>query len=806
MIAEVIVDLALNQTDKPFDYSIPESLQPLVERGARVIVPFGPRKLVGFVVAIKSDTALEKVRPIHSVIDQTPVLTDELLQLGKWLAKETLCYEISAFLAMLPAAMKASYKKVISVADAGLFENEFMDLLFLFKNGEQIEWESLQKTHGSWLKRIKEALQAGALKEHQQVNQGQAVKKMKVVQPALTYDELKQSLETFKGRAKKQRDVLTFFLEQESPTAIAVNEVIRATNVSRATIKTLVQKGFLIETEKEVYRDPFQGSAKPTIPLELTDEQQAAIHPVLEDLDERRHRVHLCHGVTGSGKTEIYLQAIQRVLEKGQEAIVLVPEISLTPQMVERFRGRFGDEVAVLHSGLSRGEKYDEWRKIHRGEVRVVVGARSAVFAPFTNVGIIIIDEEHETSYKQEESPRYHARDVAIFRGEFHHCPVILGSATPSLESYARAQKGVYRLAPLLKRVNQKPMPPVSIIDMREELRAGNRSMFSRDLFQSLQERLRKGEQSVLFLNRRGYSTFIMCRDCGHVLSCPHCDISLTFHRKNNKVKCHYCGFEEQVPHQCPSCGSEHIRFFGSGTQKVEEALTTLLPEARVIRMDVDTTRKKGAHERFLKAFGRGEADILLGTQMIAKGLDFEKVTLVGVLAADAMLHLPDFRSTEKTFQLLTQVGGRAGRHQLDGEVIIQSYTPEHYAMTLAAEHDYQHFYLKEMQSRKRHDYPPFYYLSLITVSHESFARASGVAEQITRLLAQELTSQAIILGPVAPPIARIKDRYRCQCMIKYKNEPKLKQTLKNILDHYQGAFSKEGLSISMDIDPYLMM
>jgi primosomal protein N' (replication factor Y) (superfamily II helicase) len=510
--------------------------------------------------------------------------------------------------------------------------------------------------------------------------------------------------------------------------------------------------------------------------------------------------------VTGSGKTEVYMQAIEEVLRQGKEAIVLVPEISLTPQMVERFKGRFGSQVAVLHSGLSVGEKYDEWRKIHRKEVQLVVGARSAIFAPFENLGMIIIDEEHEASYKQEENPRYHARDVAIYRARVHGCPVVLGSATPSLESFARAKKGVYQLLTLKKRVSDNGMPDVHIVDMREELRSGNRSMFSRTLFEKLKDRLEKGEQSVLFLNRRGYSTFVMCRDCGYVIRCPHCDISLTYHRVEQRLKCHYCGHEEPITYRCPSCGSEHIRFFGTGTQKVEEELTKLLPQARVIRMDIDTTSRKGAHERLLAEFGAGKADILLGTQMIAKGLDFPKVTLVGVLAADTMLHLPDFRASEKTFQLLTQVSGRAGRHELPGEVVIQTYTPEHYSVALAAKHDYDAFYQREMVLRKMYGYPPFYYLTLITVSHSEITKAVAVTEKIAAYLRAQLSNEAIILGPVASPIARLHDRYRYQCMIKYKREPNMTRVLKAVIDRYQHDVSQGDLSITIDTNPYTMM
>lgn len=485
---------------------------------------------------------------------------------------------------------------------------------------------------------------------------------------------------------------------------------------------------------------------------------------------------------------------------------MLVPEISLTPQMVRRFKGRFGSNVAVLHSALSYGEKYDEWRRIHRKEVQVVVGARSAVFAPFENIGIIIIDEEHENSYKQEDQPRYHARDAAIRRGENHQCPVILGSATPTLESYARAQKDVYKLAVLTKRTNEKAMPEVDIVDMREELHSGNRTMFSRRLKENIEQRIRRGEQAVLLLNRRGYSTFVMCRDCGHVKECPHCDIALTYHKRHNQLKCHYCSYEEPMPMYCPSCSSDLIRFFGTGTQRIEEALSQLIPEARVLRMDVDTTRRKGSHEKLLNQFANKEADILLGTQMIAKGLDFENVTLVGVLTADSMLHLPDFRSGEKTFQLLTQVSGRAGRHELPGEVIVQTYTPEHYSIELASRYEYLQFYKQEMQMRKKFQYPPFVFLALITVSHQNHVTAVQSTQEIVKRLWTLLQSESVILGPTPSPIARVKDRYRYQCMIKYKHEPELRTLINQVVRQFDDEVRKNDLQISVDMQPYQLM
>ncbi|WP_027408186.1 primosomal protein N' [Anoxybacteroides tepidamans] len=801
-VAAVIVDVPARQTDRPFDYQIPEKWEDVLQVGMRVAVPFGARRLQGFVVAIKSHSDVKSLKPIEAILDVAPVLNEELLRLGEYLTETTLCFAISAYQAMLPAAMKAKYEKEIHLVSEQYRSQLDSSIQPFFSERSVVPWKEIE--HTSALSRLQKDIQKGYLEVVYQVKEKGTAKTVKYIAFALPQEQRGQAIDSLPAKAVKQKQLLTLLLAKES---MPLKEALEQSGASYAAVKTLVQKGMLHEYEMETYRDPYGHRDFPkTRPLPLTEEQKRALTPIVESVRAEEHRVFLLYGVTGSGKTEVYMQAIEEVLKRGKQAIVLVPEISLTPQMVERFKGRFGSQVAVLHSGLSIGEKYDEWRKIHRKEVQLVVGARSAIFAPFDNLGMVIIDEEHEASYKQEETPRYHARDVAIYRARFHQCPVVLGSATPSLESFARAKKGVYELLTLSKRMSDNGLPTVSVVDMREELRIGNRSMFSRTLFEKLQDRLHKGEQSVLFLNRRGYSTFVMCRDCGYVIRCPHCDISLTYHRAGQRLKCHYCGYEEPIAQRCPSCGSEHIRFFGTGTQKVEEELAKLLPEARVIRMDVDTTSRKGAHERMLAAFGEGKADILLGTQMIAKGLDFPKVTLVGVLTADTMLHLPDFRACEKTFQLLTQVSGRAGRHQLPGEVIIQTYTPEHYSINLAARHDYETFYQKEMSLRKLYGYPPFYYLTLITVSHSELTKAVSITEKISSYLRAHLSKEAIILGPVASPIARLHDRYRYQCMIKYKREANFTQMLKNVVDRYQQEMSQGDLLITIDTNPYMMM
>lgn len=802
MIAEVIVDVTTKAIDRPFDYRVPDRFKGLVKAGMRVVVPFGPRKIQGFVTKIKEETDVQSgnIKDIVDLFDLSPVLTDELLELSHWLTEKTLSYHITALQSMLPAAMKAKYEKEIQVLSA---EELPQSLKELFGQQESILYADIPPEQ---LKPIQKHVQKGHLEVRYHVSQKSGKKKVRTLQVAVTKEKLEEKQKQLKKNAVKLKALLTFLFQANETTFLA-KDLQQQTGASSQTIKALIQEGLLTESYEEIYRDPYRDREfTPSTPLDLTTEQAEAAKPIHQAVSDEKHETFLLHGVTGSGKTEIYLQTIDHVLQKGKEAIVLVPEISLTPQMVQRFKERFGSNVAVLHSGLSTGEKYDEWRKIHRKEVKLVVGARSAVFAPFENLGMIIIDEEHESSYKQEEMPRYHAKDVAIERAGRHQCPVVLGSATPSLESYARAKKGVYTLLTLKRRVNQQQLPHVSLIDMREELRNGNRSMFSEELMLRLKEVLERKEQAVLFLNKRGYSSFVMCRDCGYVEQCPHCEISLTYHRFQKRLKCHYCGHEAPVPAECPECHSEHIRYFGTGTQRVEEELTKVLPEARVIRMDVDTTSRKGAHEKLLTSFGNKEADILLGTQMIAKGLDFPDVTLVGVLSADTSLHIPDFRSSEKTFQLLTQVSGRAGRHEKAGSVIIQSYTPSHYSIELTKQHDYEAFYEQEMLHRRHQSYPPFYFLAMVTVSHEEVTKAAHVTDKIVQFLKMNCAPNTRILGPAASPIAKIKDRYRYQCVIKYKRENELASLLRKIQDHYQKEMEQKQLMISIDMNPYMMM
>lgn len=797
-VAKVIVDVPASTINQTFDYAVPKKFEDVMQPGMRVVIPFGPRKITGFVIKLQKESEFAALKEIIDVLDITPVLTEELLDLGKWLADETLSLYISTYQAMLPQVLRSKYKKEI----IRLNEEELpAALALLFKDGNKVAYETVM-AHVTSVKQLQDYIEAGTFAIHYVVK-SQITKSYQTIITPASIDVLQVELASLNARAVRQQEVITYFIQHPHPIDQAV--LTKKLNVSTATLKALATKAMITIKKQEVYRNPYDRAFKKTVNLTLTEEQAAAIKPIEAAIADDQAKTFLLHGVTGSGKTEIYLQAIENVLDKGQEAIVLVPEIALTPQMVERFKGRFGSKVAVLHSALSVGEKYDEWRKIQAKEVQVVVGARSAVFAPFENLGIIIIDEEHETTYKQDESPRYHARDVAIKRSEMNDFPVILGSATPTLESFARAKKNVYDLLTLTKRTNEQAMPSVEVVDMRQELHAGNRTMFSRALRKGIEARIARKEQIVLLLNRRGYSNFALCRDCGHVEACPNCDISLTYHKKHNALKCHYCQHEVPMPVNCPACQSDLIRFFGTGTERVEESLKEEIPNARVIRMDVDTTRRKGSHERLLQQFANQEADILLGTQMIAKGLDFENVTLVGVLAADSMLHLPDFRSSEKTFQLITQVSGRAGRHELAGEVIVQTYTPEHYSITLASAYDFNRFYEHEMQIRRTFLYPPYVFLVLFTISHEEEEMVGDVAHKIRHLLGPQLQQNTAVLGPSPSPIARMKNRYRYQLIIKYRSEPNLQTIIKEITQQFQAEMRKN-LQIIVDLQPYNLM
>lgn len=843
-IARVIVDVPSRGTDRPFDYIIPDTMKDWIEIGSRVGVPFGHRTVQGFVIDLRPDSELNfaRMKPVQELLDLMPPLPLDLVKLAEWMSHRYACSMISALQAMIPTALKGKAEKYIQLQEEldPADEDQTEEALYAsppLLTGEEEQIVAYIKANGSVPmttahlsaqfagqgETIKGLLRAGVLTETQMIKDKVRKKTIKTVKATVGGEAMEAALASFSAQARRQKEVLEFLLEVG--VTISLQELLTTLGVTAGTVKKLAEKGFALIEDAEVFRDPYQNRRfKRTEPLPRTSEQELVYNKISEVLDRRLYGAFLLHGITGSGKTEVYMQTIERCISLGRQAIVLVPEISLTPQMVERFKGRFGNKVAVMHSRLSTGERYDEWRKIREGRVQVAIGARSAIFAPFSDLGLIVMDEEHETSYKQEETPKYHARDVAIRRARQHQAAVILGSATPSLESYHAARSlDNEHYAPMLLEMNARAsgsmLPSIQIVDMREELREGNRSMFSRQLHAGIEARLERGEQSVLFLNRRGFSTFVMCRTCGYVAGCPDCDISLTYHQKSNNLRCHYCGYAVPAPSVCPECGSEHIRYFGTGTQRVETELSKLFPGIRVIRMDVDTTTEKGSHEKLLQTFREKKGDVLLGTQMVAKGLDFTDVTLVGVIAADTSLNFPDFRSAEKTFQLLTQVAGRAGRHQLPGEVVIQTYIPDHYSIVHASSHDYNSFVREELLHRKALHYPPYSRLILVTLSHEKLPLLLRMAENFTANLrgkAQQLgwfgnmdrfTRDVLdILGPVASPIPRIKNRYRFQCMVKYRGSLDAAELVRSVSEAMLNDMRDSSFQISIDVDPQMLM
>ena len=592
---------------------------------------------------------------------------------------------------------------------------------------------------------------------------------------------------SFKGKQLEIIDVL------KNKKKVLRKELL---SISSSSLNTLIKKGIVVSEKSEHYRTSYNMDNKDK--KKLTDEQMGVVSSVINNPSN----TFLLYGVTGSGKTEVYMEIIDYYLSQGKTSIVLVPEISLTPQMVERFQNRFGNKIAAIHSGLSDGEKFDEWRRIYRGEASIVIGARSAIFAPLSNIGIIIIDEEHSDSYKQSDpSPRYHARDVALMRCKTHNASLLLGSATPSLESMARALKGVYKYLELPHRVNGRSLPEVKIVDMNLESRK-IRGVFSETLIGSIDEKLKRCEQVILLLNRRGYSSFVSCKNCGFTFKCPHCDITLTYHKSSNTLRCHYCGYGEKIYEICPSCKNKSLTNLGTGTEKVEEELHSLFPKSRILRMDYDTTSKKGKHEEMTTSFKNGEYDILLGTQMVAKGLDFPNVTLVGVINADTSLNIPDFRSSENTFSLLNQVAGRSGRSEKSGEVIIQTFNPLHYAIALTQNHDYLGFYKKEMMIRKQLKYPPYYYLCNIRISGKDSKYILEEAIKIKKGLERNLDN-VIILGPSSASIFKMNNIFRYNIILKYKDVSIITPILEDIINHYK-MISK--IKIDIDFNPSQML
>ena len=787
-----------------FHYLIPEAWRGRVGVGQLVWVPFGARRLQGVVVELAADSPVAETRPLAEVADPDPVLTPTQIELAYWISRHYLAPIQSVVAGMLPPGVTQKAETVYRLAEADVPETasstpEAAVLALLGEFGEQTPNELGAAGIRGWRGAVDRLAADGRVVKITVVRPPQVRPKMTPVVRAVDG----AALEMLPRRAARQRDALDYLLaRRETGDWLPVSEVSAASGASSAAVRALAEKGLAEQSARQVWRDPLAGREfVAAVPPRLTPDQEAVWARVAADLDAPTGRPMLLQGVTGSGKTEIYLRAVARVLRQGRSAIVLVPEIALTPQTIRRFGARFADTIAVMHSRLSPGERYDQWRRLRAGELRLVVGSRSAVFAPMRDLGLVVVDEEHETSYKQERTPRYHARDVAVQLARLSGATCILGSATPDLDTAHRAAMGEYAHLSMPRRVMghrhvveeqaarlHRPqsrylaaeaaeeamftdLPPVEIVDMRAELRAGNTAIFSRPLRRAMEAALAAGEQIILFLNRRGAASFIMCRDCGHVIKCPRCDVPLTYHSTEGGLVCHHCNYRAPLPTQCPECWSHRIRQFGIGTQRVEELVREAFPAARVVRWDLDTTGGKTSHEELLDRFIRGEADIMVGTQMIAKGLDLPRVTLVGVITADTVINLPDFRAGERTFQLLTQVAGRAGRSVLGGQVVIQTYTPQHPAIQAARTHDYEAFYESEIAFRREQWYPPVSRLVRLIYSHANGGRARAEAERLHRQLelriAQEGLPEVNLIGPAPAFFARLRGKSRWQILVR---------------------------------------
>jgi primosomal protein N' (replication factor Y) len=820
--AEVIVGVTAKKLDKVFHYGVPEQLKATLTEGMRVIVPFGARTVEGYVLGFTDIAGVPDcdIKDIIGTTDKEALLQHDLLALAGWIAERYMCSKVEAINAMMPKGARVTgHRYVFPAEEYNAGKNEDLSSLKELEyqafqcivNRVKITEKEIYRQFGERKGRsaLKTLNGLGLIKIQGEIKAGLKPQVLHKVELAIDENQLQEIITGLQKSAPKQAQALKT-ARANGPAGI--QDLVNKAGVSIYTVRELIKKGWLEVKATEVRRDPYCSKEfERTQALKLNNQQLKALKKINSAIDSGKHKTFLLHGVTGSGKTEIYLQAIDHCLKKGKQAIVLVPEISLTPMMIERFKGRFGDMVAVFHSRLSEGERFDEWRMIKSGQVKVVVGARSAVFAPFGNLGLIIIDEEHETTYKQEDTPKYHARDVAVVRAKLCRSVVILGSATPSLESYARAKAGNYDLLTLNDRVCERPMPVVEVIDLREEIQAGHSSIFSRSLINKVQEALKKKEQVILFLNRRGYSTFVVCRECGLVMKCPKCSISLTLHARENELRCHYCNFSRQAPVNCPKCSSKSIRHFGIGTQRVEAEAQKWFPDANIARMDMDTTTRKGSHEKILNTFKLGEADILIGTQMIAKGHDFPGVTLVGVITADTALNLPDFRAAERTFQLMTQVAGRAGRGGTPGEVIVQTYNPEHFSILSAQTHDYRQFYAQEMNTREVLGYPPYCSLVRIVVlgmdENNVIRGAEILAENLRQAVAvQNLGVEQPLLGPAPAPVNKLKNRYRWQICIRGTPGRLIRNVISAALEKAEKDRYLANLGISIDVDPVGMM
>lgn len=822
--AEIAVPVPVHQT---YTYQIPEDLQTSICPGYRVIVPLGQRKITGYVVALLDECDRNDLKPIYDLLDDEPALQPDLLLLARWISNYYICPLGEAIKAMLPSGINVESQIVITLQKS---HDEIKDYLRenLVPTQAQI-LHQLMETGSLSIEELRKRVRRSKLNFsiNRLVENGLVSRTLHLTKPSIRpkFEPWIRIGLGYRDPVKVQE--LQNNLTQKNPrqwevfrSVLAVGEIARRDLEAQSggdgkNINRLIKLGYLEKFEKEVVRSYYSTSAQ-TIPqpIQLNEHQKNALRPIIDAIDRGEYRTFLIHGVTGSGKTQVYIEALKHAISRGKTGIVLVPEISLTPQTVSRFTANFPDQVAVLHSRMSPGERFDSWRRLKRGELKIAIGPRSAIFAPLENLGMIIVDEEHEPTYKQMDNPPlYHARDVAVYRGLLNQAVVILGSATPSLESYFNALRGKYQLLELPQRIDDIPLPEVTIIDMLQQRKlfpGKNVSIFSKPLQEKILEKLGLNQQIILLQNRRGFSTSIKCKDCGFVEQCPNCNITLTYHLSNRSVRCHYCNFTKRAPECCPQCGGIDILFQGIGTQRVEQEIRQAFPEARVIRMDLDTTTRKFSHDKILRDFSSGKYNILLGTQMVAKGLDFQNVTLVGVISADTSLLFPDFRASERTFQLLTQVAGRAGRKNIVGEVYIQTYCPDNLSLKFAQRHDFKRFFLSELPVRKELNYPPFGRLVHILFKGKNQLVVQTAAEQFHQTL-HIPDALGKILGPIPAPLTKLKNNYRWHMIIKVNKgqDPKgeqLRVLLLEALKQFKAHSHPKGIKLQIDVDPISLL
>jgi primosomal protein N' (replication factor Y) (superfamily II helicase) len=793
--------------DRNFTYSLPETLRHRVQAGCRVLAPFGSRKLIGVVLRLHNEDPGHEAKQVLRLLHETPALTPELLQLGRWIA-DYYCAPLGEVLrGMLPLAGESRKDKIVSLTPAGhdaarqfmrssTPDDPFVQVLRALDQRPLTETYLKKKLPNS--QTALQSLRRKGFLTIESVVKDRDPLLARSGRLMIAADNLKAAPEKL---TRGERWLVEYLEAHPGPHEI---ETLTEHRKDVAAVARRLAKSGVVKLWKE--SEETKAAPAPEAPaLILNAAQQAALDAILESLREGVYRTFLLQGVTGSGKTEVYLRAIEKTLDLGRSSLLLVPEIALTPAVASRFFARFGDEVAVLHSAFSGRERSGQWRRVREGKARVVLGTRSGVFAPVPDLGLIVVDEEHDGSYKQDETPRYHGRDVAIVRAREAGATVILGSATPSLESRYNTERGKYQLLELRERIERRPLPHADIVDMRAEfLETKRQDLFSRRLAEGIEHRLEAGEQVILLLNRRGYSTFVACRSCGERIECQNCSVTLTFHRREQRLVCHYCNYVEPVPSKCPKCASDYIYFLGSGSEKVEDQLRERLPKARIARLDSDSVRGREHYETVLNAFREGSYDILTGTQMVAKGHDIPNVTLVGVVSADVGLGMPDFRAAERTFQILTQVAGRAGRGQLPGHVLMQTINPEHYAIRFAAAQDYEGFYQEELKYRRNLRYPPFAAMASMIVRSKKLEEALALSGHLGRHL-RDLPEGVFMKGPAAAPVVKLRTEYRYQFLLRARDRKLLSNALRRArafaLDNEWPA-----TALVIDVDPMSLM